>query len=144
MTTERARGILTRLAAATHVTRTLRSGTGWRGAGTGAVEAAWDGDVLVLTEAGTWAADGGRPMRWRTSSRWRSEAGALAVEVQRQDAPASAVLDPQAGGAWVGRAPFVCAPDRYAVSLHPADGTVEVTWRVDGPAKADAVASRYR
>ena len=144
MTTESARGILTRLAAATQVTRTLRSGTGWTGEGTGSVGAVWDGDVLVLTEAGTWAADGGRPMRWRASSRWWAEGGALAVEVQRQDAPASAVLDRRAGGAWVGRAPFVCAPDRYVVSLHLRAEAVEVTWRVDGPVKADAVASRYR
>lgn len=139
-----AEAVLARLASATRVTRTLRSGMGWTGEGAGIVESTWDGDTLVLTEVGTWSADGGRPMRWRASSLWRADGGALAVVVQRQDVPASAVLDRRAGGAWVGRTPFVCAPDHYAVSLHPADGTVEVTWRVDGPAKADVVASRYR
>ncbi|WP_143537387.1 DUF6314 family protein [Rubrivirga sp. SAORIC476] len=124
--------------------RTLRSGAGWAGEGTGTVDATWDGDVLVMTEAGTWAADGGRPMRWRASSRWWVEGAALAVEILRQDVPASAVLDLGVCGAWVGRAPFVCAPDRYAVSLRLGPEAVEVTWTVEGPSKADRVVSRYR
>jgi hypothetical protein len=47
-------------------------------------------------------------------------------------------------GAWVGRAPYVCGADRYAISLRLGPEAVEVTWTVDGPRQAETVVTRYR
>lgn len=134
--------VLARLGASTDANVEVWAGAGWAGSGTGAVRAAHDGDVLVLSEAGVWAPDGARPMRWRAVSRWWAEGAALAVEHVRQGTPASAVLDAD-GDRWAGRQPHVCGADRYEVSLHLDAGGVVVAWTVSGPCKADRVVTRY-
>ena len=136
--------VLARLAASTTAVRTMRSGTRLVGEGTGTVATVADGSTLVLTETGSWAPGDGPLMRWRAVSRWHAEGASLAVAHLRQGAPASAVLDRRPDGTWVGRRPHVCGADRYAVSLRLGPEAVEVTWTVDGPAKADVVATRYR
>ena len=102
-----------------------------------------DGSAVVLWESGAWAPGGGRLLRWRSSSRWWAEGGALAVEHARQGVPASAVLD-GAGSVWTGRQPHVCGADLYSVSLRVGAGAVEVAWDVAGPHKAGRVVTRFR
>lgn len=129
--------LLARLAASTRAT--VRTG-GDRGEGD--VDARWDDGALVLSAEGTWA-PGGRLVRWRSRSRWHVEGEALAVAWLRQDAPAAVTLDRQPAGAWVGRAPFVCAPDTYSATLRGEAGEIVVTWTVTGPRKAMVIETRY-
>ena len=138
-----AEGVLARLAAAVGVRLEVEAGAGWAGAGEGGVSAACDGAVLVVSESGTWAPEGGRPMRWTARSRWRTEGAALAVAHDRQGVPASAVLDGD-GRQWTARTPHLCAPDAYSVALAVMPDEIVVTWTVTGPRKDDRIVTRYR
>lgn len=135
--------VLARLAEAVGVRLEVTAGTGWTGQGEGAVETRRQRGAVVVTESGTWAPEGGRPMRWTARSRWRADGDALAVEHYRQGVPASATLDP-AGRQWRARAPHPCPPDAYDVALAVAPGEVVVTWTVTGPRKDDRIVTRYR
>lgn len=145
-----AEDVLARLAQAIGVRLEVTAGAGWTGRGEGTVEvdrhrasddASQSGGLLV-TEAGTWALDGGRPMRWTARSRWWADGAALAVEHHRQGVPASATLD-WTGRQWRARAPHQCPPDAYDVALAVTPGEVVVTWTVTGPRKDDRIATRY-
>lgn len=143
MSGETAADVLARLADAGTARVEVSSGTGVSGTGAGTVDAAREGGVVVLAETGEWAPAGGRPMRWRASSRWRAEGAALAVEHVRQGTPATAVLDRQPDGAWVGREPHLCGQDRYTATLRLGPEAVEVAWTISGPCKAARVVTRY-
>ena len=134
---------LARLAAATAVTVEVWAGAGWAGRGEGAVSAVRDGAGWRIEEAGTWALEGSRPMRWTARSRWWAEGAALAVEHDRPGVPASAVLD-WAGGGWQARAPHLCPPDAYGLAVWPEADALAVVWTVTGPHKADRIVTRYR
>ena len=143
MTAALARGVLARLAAATAVEVEVASGAGWSGTGRGTVTAERDGGAVVVSEAGTWAPSGARPMRWTAESRWWAEGDALALEHRRPGVSASAVLD-WTGRRWTARAPHVCPPDAYDVTLAVEGGQLVVAWTVTGPRKSDRVVTRYR
>lgn len=113
------------------------------GTGTGTVEAAWDGPVLVVLESGEWALEGGRPMRWQSSSRWHVEGDSLAVEHTRQDEPAQAVLEVGPDGVWRGQKPWLCGADAYSVEVFVGLEGVEVSWTIQGPKKASRTVTRY-
>ena len=138
-----AQAVLARLADATDVRVEVASGDGWTGAGRGVVKTRRDGEGVVVAEAGTWAAGGGRPMAWTAEARWWAEGPALAVEHRRQGTPASAVLD-WTGGRWRARTPHLCAPDAYDVTLWADADGVAVAWTVTGPRKDDRIVTRYR
>ena len=135
--------VLARLAAAVGVRLEVTAGAGWAGSGAGAVTVATDGPGVVVSEVGTWAVGGARPMRWTARSRWRAEGAALAVEHDRQGVPAAAVLD-LADGRWRARVPHVCTPDTYDVALWTEPDAVVVAWTVTGPRKDDRIVTRYR
>ncbi|WP_412068779.1 DUF6314 family protein [Rubrivirga sp. IMCC43871] len=134
--------VLARLARASTARVEVSAGTGVSGTGAGTVGATREGEVVVLAEVGEWAPAGGRAMRWRASSRWRAEGGALAVEHVRQGTPARAVLD-LVDGAWVGREPHICGHDQYACTLTPEGEALAVAWTISGPCKAARVVTRY-
>ena len=135
--------VLARLAEAVGVRLAVTSGAGWTGRGEGTVEVDRQQSAVLVTETGTWAVDGGRPMRWTARSRWWAEGAALAVEHRRQGVPASAVLD-QTDRQWRARAPHRCSPDAYDLALAVTPGEVVVVWTVTGPHKNDRIVTRYR
>ena len=135
--------VLARLGATTRATVEVRAGQGASGTGEGTATASREGDVLVVTEAGTWTYAGGTPMRWRAVSRWRAEGGALAVEHVRQGESAVAVLNRQPDGTWRARAPYLCGQDRYEAALKVTPEAVRVTWTVSGPCKAARTVTQY-
>ena len=143
--------VLDRLAQAVGARLEVTAGAGWTGWGEGTVEvdrqrasddASQRGGVIV-TETGTWAPDGARPMRWTARSRWWVEGDALAVEHHRQGVPASATLD-QTDRQWQARTPHRCPPDAYDVALAVTPGEVVVTWTVTGPLKDYRIVTRYQ
>ena len=138
-----AEAVLARLARATAAGVEVSSDTGVAGSGDGTVEAGWEGAEVVLAETGEWAPAGGRPMRWRASSRWRAEGAALAVEHVRQGTPATAVLDLGPDGTWVGREPHLCGRDLYACTVRRDGDALAVAWTISGPCKAARVVTRY-
>ncbi len=143
--------VLARLAEAVGVGLEVTAGAGWTGRGEGTVQIerqrasddASQRGALLVTETGTWAIDGGRPIRWTAQSQWWADGDALAVEHHRQGVPASATLD-RTGRQWQARMPHRCPPDAYDVALAVTPSEVVVTWTVTGPRKRDRVVTRYR
>jgi len=138
-----AASIVARLAAATRASVEVRTDAGAGGAGEGAVTVERDGDVLVVSEAGEWTF-GGRPIRFRATTRWQIDGDTLVVDHVRQGEPAHLVLEREPGVRWRSREAWRCGSDRYEVAVEVDPEAVTVVWVISGPCKGSHIATRYR
>lgn len=125
-----------------------RTGIGWSGVGSGQVEVSSPSDgVLVFSESGSWAQNGGREMRFSNVYRWSLGENAIALEHLRfgVDKPVWLFqLAPDENGLWREDEPHPCRDDCYFATMRMNGDEILLEWQVRGAKKDETISYIYR
>lgn len=105
--------------------------------------------LLEWEEAGSWQESDERPTSFRNRLRWRWDVPHDTIRLHHlrlgPDRPVH-LVDLVADGPdrLISAAPHLCAADRYLAELILGEGTFELRWQVNGPAKQYSLSTHYR
>ncbi len=120
-----------------------RTGNGWSGVGTGAVETVQPhDDVLVWKERGQWQQNGGREIRFFNTFRWTKQQDQLQLEHLRfgEENPMLLFqLKYVDEHEWRDVEPHLCREDRYSALLRIETTCLKLSWTVFGPRHDESI-----